>query len=219
MTVIRVLLVDDHAVMRAGLSALLAEQQDIEVVGQAEDGDSAIELVPITRPDIVVMDLGMPGMGAFEAIRTIRQDHPKPGVIVLSMHKGTEIVTKALESGADGYVPKSSAHTELLRAIRTVHAGKAYLHPSATSALVASIRNAGDVEVLLTALSDREREVMQWTARGYSSREIGGMLSISSKTVDTYRSRLMQKLNLGHRSELVALAYKAGMLADAKVES
>lgn len=209
---IKVLLVDDHAVLRAGLCALLDEQEDILVVGQGETADEGLQLVAETAPDIVVMDLGMPGMTAFEAMREIRDNHPKVGMIVLSMHKGNEIVTKALESGADGYVPKSSAHTDLLRAIRTVHGGKAYLHPSATMVLVRSIRSSGGAQVLLSTLSDREREVMQWTARGYSSREIGEMLSISSKTVDTYRSRLMHKLNLEHRSELVELAYRAGML-------
>jgi two-component system response regulator NreC len=157
-------------------------------------------------------------MTAFDAIRCIRQDHPDIGVIVLSMHKGNEIVTKALESGADGYVPKSSAHTDLLRAIRTVNSGKAYLHPSATTVLVRSIRTAGNAQVLLSTLSDREREVMRWTARGYSSREIGNMLAISGKTVDTYRSRLMQKLDLEHRAELVELAYKAGMLGNEEIE-
>jgi two-component system response regulator NreC len=218
MTSIKVLLVDDHAVLRAGLCALLEEQDDIQVVGQAETADEALQLVPAATPDIVVMDLGMPGMTAFDAIRCIRQDHPDIGVIVLSMHKGNEIVTKALESGADGYVPKSSAHTDLLRAIRTVNSGKAYLHPSATTVLVRSIRTAGNAQVLLSTLSDREREVMRWTARGYSSREIGNMLAISGKTVDTYRSRLMQKLDLEHRAELVELAYKAGMLGNEEIE-
>lgn len=212
MSYIKVVLVDDHAVLRAGLCALLEEQDDISVVGQAETADEGLEMVATTAPDIVVMDLGMPGKTAFEAICEIRQDYPEVGMIVLSMHKGNEIVTKALESGADGYVPKSSAHTDLLRAIRTVHGGKAYLHPSATTVLVQSIRNAGGAQVILSTLSDREREVMQWTARGYSSREIGEMLAISGKTVDTYRSRLMQKLDIDHRSELVELAYRAGML-------
>lgn len=218
MTQIKVMLVDDHAVLRAGLCALLEEQEDIVVVGQAETADKALELMGSILPDIVVMDLGMPGMPAFEAMCTIREQHPAVGMIVLSMHKGNEIVTKALESGADGYVPKSSAHTDLLRAIRTVHGGKAYLHPAATTVLVESIRSAGNAQVILSTLSDREREVMQWTARGYSSREIGDKLSISGKTVDTYRSRLMQKLNLEHRAELVDLAYRAGMLGEEQVE-
>lgn len=218
MSKIRVLLVDDHAVLRAGLVSLLEGQEDISVVGEADSAEGALELIGQNPPDIVVMDLGMPGMSAFDAIREIRSQQPGMRVIVLSMHKGNEIVTKALESGAEGYVPKSSAHTDLLRAIRTVHSGKAYLHPSATTVLVKAMRGAGNAQVMLSTLSDREREVMRWTARGYSSREIGNMLSISGKTVDTYRSRLMQKLSLDHRSELVELAFQAGMLGMEEVE-
>lgn len=218
MSAIRVLLVDDHAVLRAGLVSLLEEQEDISVVGEADSAEGALELIAQNPPDIVVMDLGMPGMSAFDAMLQIRREHTEVRVIVLSMHKGNEIVTKALESGAEGYVPKSSAHTDLLRAIRTVHSGKAYLHPSATTVLVKAMRGAGNAQVMLSALSDREREVMRWTARGYSSREIGNMLSISGKTVDTYRSRLMHKLSLDHRSELVELAYQAGMLGVEEVE-
>ena len=218
MNTIQVMLVDDHAVLRTGLRTLLSDQDDIEVVGEADNGDDALELFPNIQPDIVVMDLGMPGSSAFEVIRTMRQIRPDAGVIVLSMHKGTGIVSKALESGADGYVPKSSAHTDLLRAIRTVHGGRAYLHPTATTVLVEAIRSSGSAQVLLSNLSDREREVMRWTARGYSSREIGDMLSISGKTVDTYRSRLMQKLDLQHRSELVELALKAGMLEETNID-
>lgn len=218
MSKIRVLLVDDHAVLRAGLVSLLEGQEDISVVGEADSAEGALELIGQNPPDIVVMDLGMPGMSAFDAIREIRSQQPGMRVIVLSMHKGNEIVTKALKSGAEGYVPKSSAHTDLLRAIRIVHSGKAYLHPSATTVLVKAMRGAGNAQVMLSTLSDREREVMRWTARGYSSREIGNMLSISGKTVDTYRSRLMQKLSLDHRSELVELAFQAGMLGMEEVE-
>ncbi|MDX1600111.1 MAG: response regulator transcription factor [Anaerolineales bacterium] len=218
MSDIRVLLVDDHAVLRAGLRSLLEGQDDIDVVGEAESAAEALEKVGSLRPSIVVMDLGMPGLSAFEAIREIGAEHPDASVIVLSMHKGKEIVTKALESGAQGYVPKSSAHSDLLRAIRTVDSGRAYLHPSATTVLVDAMRDEGKAQVLLTTLSDREREVMRWTARGFSSREIGDRLSISGKTVDTYRSRLMQKLRLEHRSELVDLAYRAGMLGWDEIE-
>lgn len=217
MNSISVVLVDDHAVLRAGLCALLDNQDDLEVLGQAETADEALEMVEQLRPDVVVMDLGMPGMLAFDAIRVIRGSHPATRVIVLSMHKGSAVITRALEAGADGYVPKSSAHTDLLRAIRTIRNGKAYLHPSAATELVESIRTADSVQVTLSTLSDREREVMQWTARGYSSREIGDMLAISGKTVDTYRSRIMQKLQLEHRSQLVDLAFKAGMIGQSTV--
>jgi two-component system response regulator NreC len=219
MSDIHVMLVDDHAVLRAGLCALLEGEEGIVVVGQADSADEALKKMASLSPEIVVMDLGMPGLSAFDAIRQLRVDHPGVGIIVLSMHKGKEIVTRALESGADGYVPKSSAHTDLLRAIRAVFNGKAYLHPSATSVLVDAMHNVGDAKILLGTLSDREREVLRWTARGYSSREIGEKLSISGKTVDTYRQRLMQKLNLSHRSELVDLALRAGMLRDLSLDA
>ncbi len=188
-------------------------------LARLKSADEALKLMTSLTPEIVVMDLGMPGMSAFDAIRRLREDYPGVGIIVLSMHKGKEIVTRALESGADGYVPKSSAHTDLLRAIRAVFNGKAYLHPSATSVLVDAMHNVGDAKILLSTLSDREREVLLWTARGYSSREIGEKLSISGKTVDTYRQRLMQKLSLSHRSELVDLALRAGMLRDLSLDT
>lgn len=219
MSDIHVMLVDDHAVLRAGLCALLEGEEDIVVVGQADSADEALRQMTTLTPEIVVMDLGMPGLSAFDAIQQLRVDYPGVGIIVLSMHKGKEIVTRALESGADGYVPKSSAHTDLLRAIRSVFKGKAYLHPSATSVLVDAMHNVGDAKILLGTLSEREREVLRWTARGFSSREIGEKLSISGKTVDTYRQRLMQKLNLSHRSELVDLALRAGMLRDLSLDT
>jgi two-component system response regulator NreC len=211
---IRVMLVDDHAVLLAGLRALLAEQENIHVVGEAGTADEALDLLPQVKPDILIMDLGMPGMSAFDAIRQIRSENPEIRVVVLSMHKGYEIVARSLEAGADGFVPKSSAHTGLLHAIQAVYSGRPYLHPTATTVIVETMRNSGEADLLLKSLSDREQEVMRWTARGFSSREIGEKLSISSKTVDTYRQRIMQKLNLGHRSELVDLAFRAGLLGD-----
>lgn len=211
---ISVILVDDHAVLRAGLRSLLEKQDDMVVVGEAENADDALHLIQAESPRIVVMDLGMPGMNAFEAIKEIHKSQPEVKVIVLSMHKGREIVTRALEVGADGYVPKSTVHTDLLRAIRAVSRGETYLHPSATSVLVDVVRGKQEDQVLLETLSDRELEVLNYTVRGYTSREIGEMLAISPKTVDTYRHRLMEKLNLNHRSELVELAFNTGLLGE-----
>jgi two-component system response regulator NreC len=211
---IKVILVDDHAVLRAGLRSLLDQQEDLMVVGEAETADEVFELVDSSLPQIVVMDLGMPGMNAFEAIKRLRQEYSQVKVIVLSMHKGREVVTKALEAGAEGYVPKSTAHTELLRAIHAVSQGENYLHPSAASVLVEAMRGTQGEMVLLETLSERELEVLNFTARGYTSREIGSKLSISPKTVDTYRHRVMEKLQLEHRSELVELAFKSGLLGE-----
>ncbi|MFP3854761.1 MAG: response regulator transcription factor [Anaerolineales bacterium] len=212
---LKVILVDDHAVLRAGLRSLLDEQDDLEVISEANSADEVFALLDAELPQIIVMDLGMPGMNAFDAIKEIRQTHPAVKVIVLSMHKGREVVTRALEAGADGYVPKSTAHTDLLRAIRAVGRGETYLHPSAASVLVDAVRGTEEEQILLETLSERELEVLNYTARGYTSREIGAKLSISPKTVDTYRHRVMGKLKLDHRSELVDLAFKAGLLGEA----
>jgi two-component system response regulator NreC len=209
---ITVLLVDDHAVLRAGLSALLEVQDDMQVVGEAESGDEAIERASHCQPDVVVMDLGMPGLSAFDAIRTIRGIDSKTRVVVLSMYKGRDVVTKALEAGADGYIPKSSAHEHLLKAIRKVFRGDRYLDPAAATAVVDELQKRKLASSLMSDLSARESEVLRWTARGYTSGEIGYKLSISPKTVDTYRQRVMRKLNISHRSELVRLAVKAGLL-------
>lgn len=213
-TQIKVILVDDHAVLRAGLRSLLEQQDDLIVIGEADSADEVFALVDSELPQIIVMDLGMPGMNAFDAIKKLRAEYPQVKVIVLSMHKGREIVTRALEAGAEGYVPKSTAHTELLRAIYAVSGGENYLHPSAASVLVEAVRGNQQEMVLLETLSERELEVLNYTARGFTSREIGDKLSISPKTVDTYRHRLMEKLKLDHRSELVELAFKSGLFGE-----
>jgi two-component system response regulator NreC len=209
---IKVLLVDDHAVLRAGLCALLDIQDDMQVVGEAGSGDEAIQKTADCQPDVIVMDLGMPGLNAFDAIRSIRNADDEARIIVLSMHKGRDIVTKALEAGADGYIPKSSAHDHLLQAIRKVYGGDRYLDPAAATAVVDGLRKRKLAASLMSNLSAREGEVLIWTAKGYSSGEIGQRLSISPKTVDTYRHRLMRKLDLSHRSELIRLAAEAGLL-------
>jgi two-component system response regulator NreC len=162
-----------------------------------------------------VLDLGMPGLSAFEAIRSITKHCPDVHVLVLSMHKGRQTVIRTLEAGAKGFIPKSTVHTELLKAIRVVRQGKRYLHPAAMDAIVHEVRDWSSESVLLEPLSVREVQVLQLTARGFISREIGERLSISPKTVDTYRQRVMQKLDLNHRSEFVEVAFKSGLLEDA----
>jgi two-component system response regulator NreC len=211
-TPIRIVLADDHQVLREGLRSLLESEEDIKVVGEVSSGEEAIRVVARTQPDIVVMDLGMPGMGGLEAIREIRRDHVQVRVIVLSMHSGREFVVQALQAGSDGYVPKSSAHTDLLQAIRVVHGGGRFVHPTAASALAEQLLQEKQTSKLLINLSGREAEVLRWTALGFTSREIGERLSLSPKTVDTYRERVMEKLELKNRSELVRFALQAGLL-------
>ena len=211
---IRVVLVDDHQVLREGLRALLDGEADIQVVAEAGSADEAIKQVVIHDPDIVVMDLGLPDRSGLDAIKQIRAEEHAVRIIVLSMHSGRELVMQALQAGSDGYVPKSSAHTDLLQAIRTVDQGKRFLHPDAATAVVDELLDRQAEAQMLESLSERESEVLRLTAMGYTSREVGEKLSLSPKTVDTYRQRAMEKLSLKHRSEVIQFALKAGLLDD-----
>lgn len=210
----RVLLVDDHQVLRDGLQALLDSEDDITVIGGAGTAEEGIRLTLEHRPDVVVMDLGLPDDSGLDAIQQIREAGVDCRIVVLSMHTGREFVMQAVEAGTDGYVPKSSAHTSLLTAIRVVRQGERYLHPKAATALVESITEPPTEAELLARLSDREREVLRLTAMGFTSREIGQQLSLSHKTVETYRQRASDKLDLHHRPDLVRFALRAGILDD-----
>jgi two-component system response regulator NreC len=213
-TPIRVLLADDHQMLRDGLRALLNSQPDMQVVAEAGTGNDAIRLAGEARPDVIVMDLGMPGVSGLDAIQAIRRQNLSTRIVVLSMHGGREIITQALQAGADGYVPKSSAHESLLQAIRVVYTGQRFLHPSTATALVDQLLEEQREKKLLENLSDRETEVLRWTAMGFTSREVGQRLALSPKTVDTYRQRAMEKLDLNNRSDLIRFALRAGLLDD-----
>ncbi|MQA89292.1 MAG: response regulator [Gemmatimonas sp.] len=211
----RILLVDDHAVLRAGLKSLLEAEAGMEVVGEAGTGEEAIELAERMKPDVVVMDLSMPGIGGLEATRRIAEMDQGARVLVLTMHGEEEHLLPVLEAGGSGYVNKRSADEELIEAIRTVARGDVFLYPNAAKLLLQGFRGKGErgeTEDPLDRLTDREREVLSQTAEGYSSAEIGKKLFISPKTVDTYRSRIMEKLGLHHRSELVRFALQQGLL-------
>jgi two-component system response regulator NreC len=211
---IRILLVDDHAVLRAGLKALLDAEEDLRVVGEAGTGEEAIEKVKLLKPDVVVMDLSMPGIGGLEATKKIAELGLGTKVLVLTVHAEEEYLLPVLEAGGSGYVTKTSADIDLIQAIRTVSRDEVFLYPSATRLLLRRYKQAGEdrKESPLALLSEREREVLAQTAEGYSSAEIGKRLFISPKTVDTYRSRIMEKLKLNHRSELVRFALRTGLL-------
>ncbi len=211
-TKIKILLADDHKVLRDGLRALLEGEGDMEVVAEAGTVDDAIQLTTKFLPDVVVMDLGMPGGSGLDAIRLIRQKELPVRIVVLSMHSGREMVMQVLQAGSDGYVPKSSAHTDLVQAIRTVYKGQRFLHPEATTALVDELLDKQEESKLLGILSDRERDVLKLTAMGFTSREIGDQLALSPKTVDTYRERAMMKLNIEHRTDIIRFALRAGLL-------
>jgi DNA-binding NarL/FixJ family response regulator len=211
---IRILLVDDHAMLRAGLRALLEAEPGLEVVGEAGTGEEGVAMAERMRPDVVVMDLSMPGIGGLESTRRIAQMNQGTRVLVLTMHGEEEHLLPVLEAGGSGYVNKRSADEELIEAIRTVARGDVFLYPNAAKLLLQGFRGKGErgEEDPLEKLTEREREVLGYTAEGFSSAEIGKKLFISPKTVDTYRSRIMEKLGLHHRSELVRFALQQGLL-------
>ncbi len=216
---IRVLLADDHGIVRAGLRALLEMQPDIAVVGEAEDGLRAIELARELEPDVVVADLSMPG-GGLDAIRGITALGIRSRVLVLTVHAEERYLLPVLEAGGSGYVRKSSAHTDLLDAIRTVARGEVFLDPAATKTLLRGYLgrvSSGEELDLGEVLSEREREVVKLTAEGYTAQQAADILSLSPKTVETYRHRAMQKLGLANRAELVHYALRAGLLAEESI--
>ena len=215
MTAISVLLVDDHAIVRAGLHRLLEAEDGFTVVGEAATGEEGVEMAAALRPDVVLMDLSMPGMGGLEAMRRISALGLPSRVLALTVHAEDEYLMPVLEAGGSGYVTKTSADTDLIEALRVVARGDVFLYPSAARVLAQNVRAPRPrhaVEDPVSLLSAREREVLALTAEGYSSTEIGEQLSLSHKTVETYRQRLMDKLNLHHRSELIRFALAHGLL-------
>ncbi len=211
---IRILLVDDHAMLRAGLRALLEAEDGFLVVGEAGTGEEGVMKAKQLLPDVVVMDLSMPGAGGLEAVREISALGREIRTLVLTMHGEEEHLLPVLEAGGSGYVNKTSADEELIEAIRTVAGGDVFLYPSGAKLLLRGLKQKaapGEADPL-EKLTDREREVLGYTVEGFSSSEIGKKLFISPKTVDTYRARIMEKLNLHHRSELVRFALQTGLL-------
>jgi two-component system response regulator NreC len=212
---VRVVIADDHTIFRAGLKALLQAESGIDVVGEAADGAEAVELARALKPDVIIMDLSMPGTNGLDATRRIAALGLGTHVLVLTVHAEEEYLVPVVEAGASGYLTKTSADRDLVEALRVVSRGEVYLPPSATTLLLQQYRKTeADGEPSLKALSPREREVLALTAEGFSSREIGKQLFISPKTVDTYRARIMEKLGLNHRSELVRYALKVGLLTE-----
>ena len=212
---IRVVLADDHTLFRSGLRALLELESQVEVVGEASTGEAAVEQARILRPDLVLMDLSMPGMNGLEATRRIAALKLGVRVLVLTLHAEEEYLVPVVDAGGSGYLTKESADRDLMEAIRTVARDEVYLPARAATLLLQRYRDvegASGGQGHLRDLSAREQEVLALTAEGYSSTEIGEKLFISPKTVDTYRSRVMRKLGLSHRSDLVRFALRAGLL-------
>lgn len=211
---VTVFLADDHAVLRDGLRFILETQGDIAVIGEAGDGRQAVRQVQQLRPDVVVMDIGMPELNGIEATRQIRETCPSTQVVILSVHATSEHIYRALEAGAKGYLLKESAGQEVADAVRAVHAGRRFLSQRITASVVDDyVHQHQDAQVKspLERLSAREREVLQLVVEGKSSTEIAETLYISPKTVDTYRSRLMQKLGISDLPSLVKFAIQHGL--------
>jgi NarL family two-component system response regulator LiaR len=213
---IRIVLADDHAILREGIRALLEDQPDLVVVGEAADGRKAVELARAQSPDLVVMDIGMPLLNGLEATRQIRRECPHVSVLVLTMHDNEEYVSQILAAGASGYVLKRAASSELVSAIRAVAAGQSYLSPAVTKLLIEGYIGrqpaAPAVVDRFDTLTAREREVLQLVAEGHTNSQIAKLLNISLKTVKAHRSNLMQKLGLHDRGELIKVAIQRGII-------
>jgi DNA-binding NarL/FixJ family response regulator len=217
---IRVLLVDDHAIVRDGLRALLKAAPDIQVVGEAANGVEAVALARRTAPDVVVMDLDMPGGNGEEATVELSRFDPAPKVLILTMHKEEERLVPLLKDGARGYLAKDCADHDLIDAIRVVASGEFFVRPTVARILAANAMHqrttspADEQRKLFETLSQRERAVLRHVATGYSGVEIGRMLGITPKTVDTYKNRISQKLGFTHRTDYVRFALRLGLLGD-----
>lgn len=212
---IRLLLADDHAVVRSGLRLLLEAQPDLAIVGEAENGEEAIRRTAELRPDVVLMDIEMPGMNGIEAARRIKAQSPRTSVLALTMYEDDQYFFEMLRAGASGYVPKRAAPDELASAIRAVSRGEVFIHPSLAGRLVQDYLQRRDVEVQEQATGDltpREQEVLTLIAQGLSNNEIADQLVISAKTVDRHRENIMRKLNLHNRVDLVKYALRKGLI-------
>ncbi|MGH2671047.1 MAG: response regulator [bacterium] len=210
---IRVLVADDHTIVRQGVVSLLEAEGDCQVVAQASDGVEAVEQAIATQPDVAVLDIGMPRLSGLEAVRRIRQEAPKVRLLVLTMHEEEEYVVHVVRAGANGYLVKDSAATELLAAVRALYTGRGYFGPQAARVLAEQLRHpeapAGDPYGPLTP---REREVFHLVVEGKTTKEIARSLGISLKTADNHRSRVLAKLGVHNTAELVRYAARKGLL-------
>ena len=211
---LRIALADDHHLIRSGLKLLLGSNETLSIVGEASDGASALLQVEQLQPDILLLDLAMPGMDGLECLRELKRRNLPTRVIVLTMFEDENYVLAAMSAGALGYVQKSAIDTELFQAIDNVAAGRLHLNESSAKSLLSMLlveRQQAALPPATAVLSPRELEVLRWYARGFSLREIGEQLGLSVKTVDTYKTRIMEKLGFQKKSELIAYAAKQGL--------
>ncbi len=217
--VIKVVLVDDHAVVRAGLKAVLGSAPDIQVMGEGSNGKDALSLADRLNPDVIIMDLSMGEMDGLTATKELVAKGARSKVLILTMHAEDSYLVSLLEAGAAGYLVKSAADRELIDAVRAVAAGDVYMQPTAARALANQIKRKAehaDERTKFDKLTERERAVLQLVASGFSAPEIGEKLFISPKTVDTYKQRINEKLGFSHRSDYVDFALKLGLLSNSQ---
>jgi len=210
----RLLLVDDHAVVRSGLRMMLENERDVEIIGEAATASEALEAAIRLKPNVILMDIGLPDMSGIDATREIKKRCPEVSIVALTIHEDEEYFFKMLEAGASGYVPKRAAPEELVTAIRAAATGQVYLYPSLAKLLVRDFLSGGRPSSDQTAsdLTDREHEVLTYLAEGASNEEIAASLVISPKTVARHRENIMRKLNLHSRAELVRYAIRKGII-------
>lgn len=216
METIKVLLAEDHTIVRKGIYSLLADASNIEVVGEAEDGREAIEKVEKLMPDVVLMDITMPNLNGLEATRQIKKQHPEVNVLILTMYTNEEYIFQVLHAGASGYLVKQSAPSELLSAIEAVYRGDTFLSPAISNKIVEAYLRQGDGPVVgsrYDTLTPREREILQLITEGYSNRDVAERLTISVKTVGVHRNNLMEKLDIHNTTDLVKYAIRKGIIS------
>ncbi|ENQ3107153.1 DNA-binding response regulator, NarL/FixJ family, contains REC and HTH domains [Bacillus sp. 491mf] len=209
---ISIMLVDDHALMRAGLKLLLQKRPSLKVVGEAADGFEALRLYDNLRPDILILDISLPRIDGIQVLTEIKLRYEQAKVIVLTMHEDEDYITSIMNAGASGYVPKAAVDEELYNAIDSVMDGYIYLRPKEISTMLKKMQNETDSRNPYVILSPREREVLKFLVQGFSMSEIAGELTISIKTVDTHKTRMLNKLNLSKKSELVQYAIKYNLI-------
>jgi len=215
MNKIRVFLADDHLILREGIRSLLEKVPDIEMVGEAGEGGEAVAKVEQLVPDVVLMDITMPGLNGLEATRQIKQKNPQVKVLILTMHETDQYLSQMLRAGASGYVVKTTATSELISAVRAVHQGDVYLYPSITRMLVDDYLQRvkrGEEKTSYEGLTSREREILMYIAEDKKNKEIADLLGISVRTVQAHRTNLMDKLGAHDRTELVKYAISRGMI-------
>jgi two-component system, NarL family, response regulator NreC len=212
----RILLADDHKLMRSGLKALIEQQADLTVVGEADDGRQAVALAASLKPDLLVMDIGMPNLNGIEAALHITQANPATAIVILSMHSDESYVLRSLKAGAKGYLLKDSAESDLIRAVHAVAGGKSFFSPAVSKVLlddyVRKLQRSG-ADDLYDLLTPREREILQLIVEGKSNKDVANLLNLSVYTVETHRSNIMEKLNLRGIPELILYAVRKGIIS------